>query len=69
MVLTSRGRIAHADTRPRMRILVSVLMGQMVAGSPNNVSNSRACRLQKLARNEKRYSRRSTQLSPSRTWS
>ena len=24
-----------------------------VAGSPNNVSNSRACRLQKLARNEK----------------
>ncbi len=29
MVLTSRVRIAHADTRPRMRILVPVLMGQM----------------------------------------
>ena len=29
MVLTSRVSFAHADTRPRMRILVPVLMGQM----------------------------------------
>ena len=29
MVLTSRIGFAHADTRPRMRILVPVLMGQM----------------------------------------
>jgi len=29
VVLTSRVRIADADTRPRMRILVSVLMGQL----------------------------------------
>ncbi len=29
LVLTSRVSFAHADTRPRMRILVPVLMGQM----------------------------------------
>src|SRR5438445_7716550 len=69
VVLTSRVRIAHADTRPRMRILVSVLMGQLVGGSPNKLAHHSGCRVQKLARNEKRYSRRSTQLSPSRTWS